>query len=65
MMLKISWRDRTTNEDVLERVLERRPLWKSMKKKQNEWIGHILRHCGSLGLILERIVDGKNYKERP
>jgi len=64
-MQKISWTDRMTNEEVLERVLERRSLWKSIKKRRKEWrIGHILRHGGLLGLILEGMVDGKNHRAR-
>lgn len=30
---KISWTDKITNKDILERVLEKRSQWKSKKKK--------------------------------
>jgi len=62
-MQKISWTDRIINEKVLERVLEKRSMWKSIKKRRNEWIGHILSHKGLLlGLVLKGIVDGKNHR---
>jgi len=53
-MQKTSWTDRVTDEEVLDRVLERRSLWKSIKKRRMEWIGHILGHGGLLGLDLGR-----------
>lgn len=64
-MQKIRWTDRINNEKVLERVLERKSLWKSIEKKWNEWIGHIFRHGGLLEQILEGIVVGKNHRGRP
>ena len=64
-MEKIRWTDRMTNEEVLERVSEKKSIWKSIQKRRNELIGHILRHDGLLGLILEGLVDGKNHRGRP
>lgn len=51
-MQKISWTDRIANKGVLKRVLERRSLWKSIKKGMNERIGRNLGHGGLLGVIL-------------
>jgi len=64
-MPEISWTDMITNEEVLVRISEKRVLWNSIKKRRNEWIGYVLRHDGSLGLIIEGCVEGKNYKGRP
>lgn len=36
-----------------------------MKVVRNEWVGHVLRHGGLLGLIIEGYVEGKNAKGRP
>ena len=58
-MEKISWMDRITNEEVLERVSERKSIWKSIQKRRNELIGHILRHDALLLLISEGIINGK------
>ncbi|KAF0693084.1 Uncharacterized protein FWK35_00035702, partial [Aphis craccivora] len=54
-MLKISWTNMVSNEEVLER----------MSRRRNEWIGHVLRHGGLLGLIIEGCVEGKNARGRP
>jgi len=43
--------------------LAKRSLWKSIKKWRIEWIDHILRHGGLLGLILEGIVGGKTTED--
>jgi len=32
-MQKISWTDRITNEEVLEKVSERKSMWKSIQKR--------------------------------
>jgi len=64
-ILKTSWTDMVTNDEVLERMSERRTLWSSVKKMGNEWIGHVLRHGGFLGIILEGCVEGKNARGRP
>ncbi|KAL4142851.1 hypothetical protein QTP88_005265 [Uroleucon formosanum] len=39
-MLKISWTDMVSNEEVLKRMSVRRTLWSNIKKRRNEWIGH-------------------------
>ena len=52
-----------SNEEVLERMSVRRTLWSSIKKRRNEWIGHVLRHGGLLGLIIEGCVEGKRLGE--
>jgi hypothetical protein len=64
-MLKISWTDIVTIEEVLERMSEGRTLWNSIKKRRNEWIGHVLRYGGLLGLIIEGYVKGKNDRGKP
>lgn len=50
-ILKIKWTDMIINKGALERTSEKRPLWSSIKKRRNEWIG--LRYGGFLGLIIE------------
>ena len=42
-MLKISFRDHKTNEEVLIMAGEERTLIAIIKRKQKNWIGHILR----------------------
>ena len=64
-MLKISWMDKVTNVEVLERIADGRLLWSNIVRRRNEWIGHIMRHEGLLKLIIEGRVEGKNRRGRP
>jgi hypothetical protein len=51
---KSSWTDHVRNEEVLHRVEERNiPL--AIKRRKNNWIGHILhRNC-----LLKHVIEGK------
>ena len=40
-MLKISWRDKVTNEEVLKRVGETRSMLGIIHQRKCRWIGHI------------------------
>ena len=63
-MLKINWIDRITNEEVLERIGERRTLWKSQRKRRGRMMGHTLRHGGLHRDILEGEVRKKRGRPR-
>ena len=39
-MMNIKWMDRITNEEALGRIGERRTLWKSLKKRRGQMMGH-------------------------
>ncbi|CAH2237495.1 jg12828 [Pararge aegeria aegeria] len=43
-MLKISWTQKVTNEEVFRRVGCQRELWKTVKKKKVAYLGNVLRH---------------------
>lgn len=43
-MLKINWVDGITNEEVLDIIIEKRTLWRNLRKKRSQMIGHTLRH---------------------
>ena len=63
-MRNIKWMDKITNEEVLGRIGERRTLWKSLKKRRGQMMGHTLRHGGLLrGGYLGR-GGGKEKKKR-
>ena len=51
-MMNIKWMDRITNEEVLERIREKRTLWMSLRKRRGQMLGHTLRHGGLLRDIL-------------
>jgi len=61
-MLKISWKDKVTNVEVLEMVQTNLKFVRNMKKRKLEYAGHVLR--GSSGkshvMLLESLVCGKN-----
>jgi len=66
-MLKISWKDKVTNTEVLSRMQTDLHFLKDMKKRKLEYGGHVMR--GSSGeahlYILEGKVLGKRPKGRP
>ena len=63
-LLKISWVDKVTNEEVLNLVKEKSNLYASIKRRRDRLIGHSLRHEGLAGTILEGTVEGHNGKGR-
>ena len=42
-MEKIKWSEKVTNEQVLDRIGEKRTLLKNILSRKANWIGHILR----------------------
>lgn len=64
-MLKIRWVDKVTNVEVLNRIGEKRCLWKTLTKRRDRLIGHVLRHEGLVSLAFEGGVWGKNGVGRP
>ena len=60
-LLKISWRDHKTNEEVLRMVEEERTLITKIRRRQKTWIGHIFRGNG----LLKDIMEGKFEGRRP
>lgn len=43
-MLRISWRQKITNVEVLRRAQQKRALWPIIKKRKTSYLGHVLRH---------------------
>ena len=54
-MEKISWTDHVRNEDVLLRVNERRNILHEIRKRKDNWMGHILRR----NCLLQQVIEGK------
>jgi hypothetical protein len=54
-MEKISWSDLERNKDVLFRVKEQRNILHEIRKREANWIGHILRR----NCLLQRVIKGK------
>ena len=64
-ILNISWTDKNSNKEVLQRVNEDRAIIPSIYKKQRTWLGHTLRHGNLLPLIIEGRVGGRRPPEGP
>ncbi len=66
-ILKISWKDKVKNDEVLDRIQTRMHFKKDMKKRKLEYAGHVLR--GSSGrthlVLLEGKVCGKKSRGKP
>jgi hypothetical protein len=54
-MDKISWTDRVRNEEALHRVKEERNILHTVKRREANWIGHILRR----NCLLKHAIEGK------
>ena len=64
-MMKIKWIDRVSNEEVLRRVGEKRSLLRTLSRRRDDLVGHIMRHDGLMKKIVEGQVEGKKGKGRP
>ena len=57
--MEISWTQSVKNEEVLQRVKEDRNILRTIKRRTNNWIGHILcRNC-ILKVVMEGKVEGR------
>lgn len=56
-ILKILCTKRLTAKEVLDKVKEKRKLWKCIQSKRDMMIGHILRYAGLLKTIIENDIE--------
>ena len=61
----ISWRDKTSNDEVLRRVNEERGMLKAITKRKKSWVGSILSREGLMKDALEGRMEGKRQQGRP
>ena len=54
-MEKISWTDHVRNEEVLLRANEQRNILYEIRKRNANWIGHILRR----NCLVKQVIEGK------
>ena len=64
-MGKISWKQKTSNDQVLEKFNTRRQLLEIIKNRIMSFFGHIKRHNSIIKDILEGKVEGKRGRGRP
>ena len=43
MLMKISWTEHRSNQEVLDMVDEKRSLMNTIRQRQKNWLGHVLR----------------------
>ena len=58
-MEKISWTDHVRNEEVLLRVNEERNILHEIRKRKDNWIGHILRRNCLIKQVIEEKIKGE------
>src|SRR5678816_2627402 len=64
-MEKVSWTKHITNDEVLQMVDEKRSLITTIRERQKNWVGHILRGDSLLKEIIEGRMEGKRGRGRP
>ena len=64
-MMRISYIEHKTNNEVLEMVTSKRALLCIIKKRKTEYFGHLIRMNGLQRILLEGKVNGKRGKGRP
>src|SRR3989442_1673378 len=62
---KISWGDKICNDEVFARVKEERCLIRTIRQRQKNWIGHVLRSEGLLRDVMEGRVKGTKRPGKP
>ena len=58
-MEKLIWTDRVRNEALLHRVKEERNIIHTIKRRKDNWIGHILLVICLLKHIIEENIEGR------
>ena len=52
-MMRISWTEHKSNEEVLEMTISKRSLIATIKKRKLQYFGHLIRQNGIQRLLLE------------
>jgi len=63
-MLKISWTEKITNEEVRKRIGEEISILRTIQQRKHNRLGHVLRHNGVLLTIMEGRTMGKRRRRR-
>ncbi|GFO33066.1 endonuclease-reverse transcriptase [Plakobranchus ocellatus] len=65
-LLRISWRERRTDQSILEELNEERKLLNYIKKRKLTFFGHTCRSkCTLMKNILQGRMEGKRQRGRP
>src|SRR5215470_5671173 len=63
-MARVNWKDKATNEEVMQMVGEKRGLLQAILERKKNWIGHILRGEGFMLEVMEGRMEGKRGRGR-
>ena len=63
-VLSVSWTERVTNERILERMDQERELLKTIRRRQLQFLGHVLRGEGLESLCLTGKIEGRRARGR-
>ena len=63
-MARVSWKDKKTNEEVLQMVEESRRLLQTILERKKNWIGHVLRGEGLMLEVMEGRMEGRRGRGR-
>lgn len=64
-MERISWTEKVANEEVLQRVKEKRNISNIIENRRGKMIGHLIRHDSFIRNIIEGKIEGKRRRGRP
>ena len=64
-MMKVSWKDKKTNEEVMKRAKCKRSLKENIMKRKARYLGHVLRRNGLQRQLLDATTEGSRGRGRP
>ena len=64
-MLKIAWTEKKTNEEVLRMANMKRSLMETIRRRQMDFFGHVMRRNGLENIAITGKVEGRRKRGRP
>ena len=64
-MMKVSWVERKSNEEVLRMVGVKRELMRAVRVRQMRFLGHVMRRGEIENVVLTGLIDGRRARGRP
>ena len=61
-ILKISWTEKKSNQEVLEMANKERSMMKTIRKRQMKFMGHVYRKGGMEHLSMTGKIEGKRSR---
>ena len=64
-ILKISWTETITNEEVMRRMGTDREIVRQFKTRKLQYLGHLIRHNATQLQLIEGKIEGRRPRGRP